>query len=318
MPKSTWSLLTPPNSGAIAIIQLTGQVTELLEQLTSKSNWNNQEIHLVTIPNVDEAIAVQHNPNLAYLMPHGGVHILRKLAALFEHLGIEQADQLQYPEASDDLETAMLQTLSIAKSPLAVELLLKQPSKLRGKTPIQDDITRSATLHHLIVPPKVVLLGAPNTGKSTLMNALTKQDTSIVHELAGATRDAVGARINCAGLVIDLYDLPGFREAKDSIEQDAISLAKTIADEAVLTILIADDETEWCHTTHDSIRVATKSDAQTRDDADLSVSAHTGEHLQELSILIRDSIVPPKVLQHDGPWFFYSPTVEKPQSTYKI
>ena len=317
MANSTWTLLTPPSKGAIAIVQLSGDVTAELHKLTGRSTWDDGSLYLVDIPDIDEAVAVQINNQLAHIMPHGGVHILRKLAIRFEELGITQTDEPQYPEAKDDIEAAMLHTLSIAKSPLAVELLLQQPPKLRNARPAQSDLDRSTTLNHLIVPPKVALLGAPNTGKSTLMNALTKQDTSIVHDLPGATRDAIVARINCNGLVIDLYDLPGFRESDDTIEQDAISLAKTIADEAVLTILIADYENNWLTTTRDSIQVATKSDIKLRDDADLCVSAHSGENMQELAIAIRDAIIPPEVLESDEPWFFYSPTEEKPQSTYK-
>lgn len=317
MAKTTWTLLTPPSQGAIAIIQIFGQVTPALEALTGRSTWDDGSLHLVNIPDIDEAVAVKISDELAHIMPHGGIHILRKLAIRFEDLGIDQEGEPQYPEAKDDIESAMLKTLSIAKSPLATKLLLQQPNKLRGATPCEEDNKRSAILNRLITPPKVVLLGAPNTGKSTLMNALTRQDTSIVHNLPGATRDAVGARINCNGVTIDLYDLPGFRESNDAIEQEAIRIAKTIADEAVLTLLIADSENSWLETTRNCIRVATKSDLQARDDADLCVSAKTGEHLQELSLAIRDAIVPPDVLRHDGPWFFegYKPTELKPQST---
>lgn len=310
MANSTWTLLTPPSQGAIAIVQLEGEVEVELEQLTGRNKWNNNELHLVNIPDIDEAVAVKTSNTLAFIMPHGGVHILRKLAIRFEDLAIEQIQLPQFPEACDAFETEMLRALSIAKSPLAVELLLKQPQKLRRTTPTQADLDRSARLQHLIVPPTVVLLGAPNTGKSTLMNAMTKQDTSIVHDLPGATRDAVGSRINCGGLVIDLYDLPGFRESDDHIEQQAIELAQKIATDAVLTLLIADDQHDWLETSTLSLRVSTKSDVCSRDDGDITVSAHTGEGLQALSIAIRDTIVPPECIQHEGPWLFYIPTEE--------
>ena len=310
MANSTWTLLTPPSQGAIAIVQLEGDVDVELEQLTGRTKWSTNALHLVTIPDIDEVVAVKIDDSLAFIMPHGGVHILRKFAIRFEELAIEQIQNPQYPEASGELETHMLRALSIAKSPLAVELLLKQPSISQDVKPTQSDVDRSDCLNHLIIPPTVVLLGAPNTGKSTLMNALTKQDTSIVHELPGATRDAVGSRINCGGLVIDLYDLPGFRESDDYIEQEAIALAKTIATEAVLTLLIADDQHDWLETSSLSLRVSTKSDVSSRDDCDFAVSSHSGEGLQALSIAIRDAIVPPECIEHEGPWLFYSPTEE--------
>ncbi|MBC8309144.1 MAG: 50S ribosome-binding GTPase [Phycisphaerales bacterium] len=313
MSKRTWTLLTPPSQGAIAIIQLAGNVTTTLSQITSRSNWIDGRLYLVDILGIDEAVAVQINNQLAHIMPHGGMQILRKLAKLFSELDIEQTDEPQFPEAQDEIDSAMLRTLSIAESQLSVELLLKQPDKLRGVTPLEDDLNRATILNHLIYPPKVVLLGSPNTGKSTLMNSLTKQDTSIVHDLPGATRDAVGARINCGGLVLDLYDLPGFRDSDDAIEQEAITIAKKIMTEAVLTILIADETHDWFETDNHAIRIATKSDIKDKADSDLCVSAHTGENMEALTQLIRDAIVPPKVLKSDKPWFFpgsYSPTDE--------
>ncbi|MBC8201074.1 MAG: 50S ribosome-binding GTPase [Planctomycetes bacterium] len=309
MPKETWTLLTPPNMGAIAIIQLPSSA---LPKITNKTEWKIGKLYLVAIPDIDEAVAVKVTDEYAHIMPHGGMQILRKLAALFADLGLVQTETPTFLETQNAIEAAMLTALSIAQSPLAVDLLLSQPANLEGATRSEEDFSRAAILNHLIHPPKVVLLGAPNTGKSTLMNALTKQDTSIVHDLPGATRDAVGARINCAGLVVDLYDLPGFRDTSDSIEQEAITLAKQIAADAILTILIADAAHDWEESTQDHLKVATKSDVKIRDDADVCVSAHTGENLQELAIAIRDAIVPPEMLQSDKPWFFsgYSPTEE--------
>ena len=313
MAKSNWTLLTPPSQGAIAIIQITGDVDHVLSSLTERSSWEIGRMHLTNIPEIDEVVAVKLSDTLAHIMPHGGMQILRKVAQRCADLGIEQEDTPQFPEAQDEIESAMLRALSIADSPLATELLLAQPPKLRGASPSQEDFERSSRLNHLIKPPKVVLLGQPNTGKSTLMNALTRQDTSIVHDLPGATRDAVGARINCAGLVIDLYDLPGYRESDDEIEQEAIRIASAIAEQAALTILIADCEHDWIKSSHThTISVATKSDLGDRDDADLSVCAISGNCMEELSVLIREAIVPSEDIVHDGPWFFagYSPIAE--------
>jgi small GTP-binding protein len=311
MSKPTWALLTPKSIGAIAVIQLPSSE---LSNLTTRTNWDDGKLYLATIPDIDEVVAVKVDDNIAYIMPHGGMQILKKIALRFAELDVIQSESVKYKEASDEIEAKMLATLSIAQSPLAAGLLLAQPPKLRkADVPSKKDIDRAAILNHLIYPPKAVLLGAPNTGKSTLMNALTKQDTSIVHDLPGATRDAVGARINCGGLVLDLYDLPGFRYSSDSIEQEAISIAKQIANEAVLTILISDGEHDWLETDNHALRIATKSDIKDKADADLCVSAHSGENMEDLALLIRDAIVPPEVLKSDKPWFFpgsYSPTDE--------
>jgi tRNA U34 5-carboxymethylaminomethyl modifying GTPase MnmE/TrmE len=152
------------------------------------------------------------------------------------------------------------------------------------------------------------------------MNALTREQTSIVHHLPGATRDAVGARINCAGLVVDIYDLPGFRQSADTIEQEAIAIAKTMYEESDLVLSIADIEHEWLAETKNlAILVGTKSDLGTREDADVHVCATSGDGIPELAALVRETFVPKKDIKSDRPWFFtgYKPTDEKPQSTYK-
>ena len=310
---NTWTLLTAVQPGAIAIVQLQGDVQQTLSALTGRSSWQDRELHLLTIPDIDEVIAVKINSKYAQVMPHGGMQVLRRLAGRFADLGIEQTDMPQFPEAADAIEEAMLRALSSAESPLAVHLLLQQPSRLRRAHQTQEDRTRSERLNHLITPPRVVLVGAPNTGKSTLMNALTKQSTSIVHPLPGATRDAVGARVNCADLVIDLYDLPGYRDANNTIERASIELATNIASTASLTILIADSQHDWISTTAtNKILIGTKSDLAQRADAHLCVSAITGDGIHQLGVSIRDALVPPSDIQSDRPWFFYgySPTAE--------
>lgn len=313
MGNTNWTLLTSASQGAIAIIQLTGDVDAALSSLTEHSTWEIGRMQLTQIPEIDEVVAVKISEDLAHIMPHGGMQILRNFSQRCADLGYEQVDVPQFPEAQDEIEAAMLRALAVAESPLATALLLAQPPKLCGATPSQEDLDRSVRLDHLITPPKVVLLGMPNTGKSTLMNAMTRQDTSIVHDLPGATRDAVGARINCAGLVIDLYDLPGYRKSDDEIELKAIDIATTIANQATLTILIADNEHDWIESTDShTISIATKSDLGNRDDADHCVCAITGNGMEDLSVMIRDAIVPPEDIVHDGPWFFagYRPIVE--------
>ena len=85
-----------------------------------------------------------------------------------------------------------------------------------------------------------------------------------------------------------MYDLPGFRESTDKIEQEAITIATTIKATADLTLLIADAEHDWIEQESSStIRVGTKADVEPRADADICVCALTGEGMQELAATIR-------------------------------
>jgi small GTP-binding protein len=304
MNNCSWSLQTPCKTGAIAIVQLEGDIENALPAITGINTWQLGIMKLVNIQGVDEAIAVKLQENTAQIMLHGGMQVIREFSDLCEKLELKKIDKANYIEATDTIEAAMLETISIATSEDAIDLLLAQPPKLRGAVRTQEDDVRSKKLDWLIIPPKIVLLGQPNTGKSTLMNALTREETSIVHPLPGATRDAVGARINCAGLVVDIYDLPGFRKSNDPIEQEAISIAKKIKQDANLHILVADNENDWINENYLAIRVSTKSDIQFREDADLCVCAINGNGISELAALIRETLVPREDFENERPWFF--------------
>ena len=73
-------------------------------------------------------------------------------------------------------------------------------------------------------PVRVVLVGEPNAGKSSLFNRLTAADTAIVSPLAGTTRDYLTARLTIDGIAIELVDTPGWEESADDISSQAQTL----------------------------------------------------------------------------------------------
>ncbi len=86
------------------------------------------------------------------------------------------------------------------------------------------------------------IIGAPNAGKSSLLNALVGREAAIVSGRAGTTRDIVEARLDLAGVPVTLSDTAGLREAGDEIEAEGIKRAERRAQEAqlVLTVFAAD------------------------------------------------------------------------------
>lgn len=93
---------------------------------------------------------------------------------------------------------------------------------------------------------RVVIVGRPNAGKSSLLNHLSGEDTAIVTEVAGTTRDILREQINIDGLAVELIDTAGLREDPDRIEEEGIRRAReamTTAD-AVLWIQDATAVTE--------------------------------------------------------------------------
>jgi tRNA modification GTPase len=90
----------------------------------------------------------------------------------------------------------------------------------------------------------VAILGAPNAGKSSLLNALAGREAAIVSARAGTTRDVVEVRLALGGIPVTLADTAGLREAADEIEQEGIRRARRRAEEAdlVLAVFAADQE----------------------------------------------------------------------------
>jgi tRNA modification GTPase len=84
-----------------------------------------------------------------------------------------------------------------------------------------------------------VILGAPNAGKSTLLNALAGAEIAIVSETPGTTRDAVGVRVDLGGVPVHLTDTAGLRETVDEIEAEGVRRARAHAAAADLIIAVA-------------------------------------------------------------------------------
>ncbi len=86
----------------------------------------------------------------------------------------------------------------------------------------------------------VVLVGAPNTGKSSLLNALAGTDTAIVTDIPGTTRDVIHQEISLNGLPIHIIDTAGMRVSEDVVEQEGVKRAVSALNEADLILLVAD------------------------------------------------------------------------------
>jgi len=87
----------------------------------------------------------------------------------------------------------------------------------------------------------IAIIGAPNAGKSSLLNALAGSDVAIVSDVPGTTRDIVEARLDLGGVLATIADTAGLREAtSDAIEAAGMARARMRADEADIRILVAD------------------------------------------------------------------------------
>ena len=91
---------------------------------------------------------------------------------------------------------------------------------------------------------KTAIIGKPNAGKSSLLNAILKEDRAIVTEYEGTTRDTIEEFVNIEGVPLKLVDTAGIRDAKDEVEKIGIAKSKEIAKEADLIVAIFDSSKE--------------------------------------------------------------------------
>jgi len=88
---------------------------------------------------------------------------------------------------------------------------------------------------------RVVLVGQPNTGKSSLLNALAGRDSAIVTDIAGTTRDVLKEEIHIDGLPLHIFDTAGLRESTDKVEQEGIRRAWLEIEQADRILVLVDD-----------------------------------------------------------------------------
>ena len=138
---------------------------------------------------------------------------------------------------------------------------------------------------------EIVVLGAPNAGKSTLVNALAGEEIAIVSDIPGTTRDAIGVRLDLGGVAVRLVDTAGLRQSDDAIEAEGVRRAEAHARRADLLILCgAAPDFAFPDAPADvpALRVATKADlGGVVPEGMLAVSARTGAGLAALLDALR-------------------------------
>lgn len=160
-------------------------------------------------------------------------------------------------------------------SPEVNELLLDIRSDL------QKQISGSRISERIRDGFEVAIVGAPNVGKSTLLNALAGREAALTSEHAGTTRDVIEVRMNLAGLPVTFLDTAGLRETSDAVEEMGIALARKRAERADLRVFLAEED-EDLEISRQSDDLVLRPKADLRQEKDQAVSGITGEGLDDL------------------------------------
>ncbi|MDE7306769.1 MAG: tRNA uridine-5-carboxymethylaminomethyl(34) synthesis GTPase MnmE, partial [Clostridia bacterium] len=185
----------------------------------------------------------------------------------------EIAADIDYPE--EDLEG-----LNAQKTAEDIAVISKKLSALASSYSCGKKIKEGVT---------VAICGKPNTGKSSLLNALLGYDKAIVSSEAGTTRDAVEGAIDIDGVKYNLVDTAGIRESAGNIESIGIERAKKILSSAdvILSVTDGNGEADLTAANGTVIKVFNKCDLKKADGKyDCIVSAKTGEGLENLKKVI--------------------------------
>jgi tRNA modification GTPase len=159
---------------------------------------------------------------------------------------------------------------------------------------IRAELARGGAGERLRDGAEIVLLGAPNSGKSTLLNAIAGRDVAIVTEEPGTTRDLLEVRLDLGGFPATMVDTAGIRETDSRVEREGVRRAQARASGADIVVLLIDGTDPAsalpAPTGVDVLRVRTKADlidssteresVQTR--FDHTISARTGSGMGEL------------------------------------
>lgn len=181
--------------------------------------------------------------------------------------------------------------IDFADEDLPQDLAEKQAQTLRELT---SDIAAHLNDHHrgerLREGFSIAILGPPNAGKSSLLNALARREAAIVSSAAGTTRDVIEVHLDLGGYPVILADTAGLRETAGDIENEGIRRALSRAEKADLKLLVFDgaqwpqrDAATEALTDDRSILVVNKADLTSeRDPEYLFLSAQTGEAIPAL------------------------------------
>lgn len=183
---------------------------------------------------IDEVMLACPVPGMRVLMTHGGRIVRATVEGYFATSGFTRIDVDQAAGLRKDRIIDVLLANCLTEGQVSALLEVRQ----RGG--------EGWTIHpDVLMTHRVVLTGAPNAGKSSLMNMLSGYRRAFVHAEAGATRDVVDELVDLAGYAVLLGDLPGFSSADIGLAKEAWLRARRSLELAEAVWFVCDGSAAW-------------------------------------------------------------------------
>jgi tRNA modification GTPase len=270
------SLLTPPGKSALATIALAGPrawatVRESFRPIRGVALAERPENGRFCLGRLGDAMSEEavlavrsSDPVFLEIHIHGGYEVTHYLLELFAARGVVPISWqalLQHTEV-DPLRASAANVLALSTTTRTagialdqyqgsftaflrqVESLINTGQPERARQRIRDVLRYADVGRHLSRRWRVVIAGAPNVGKSSLVNALAGYERSIVSPIPGTTRDVVTARLAIDGWPVEVVDTAGLRVGGESLEQMGIDQARAALADADLVVWLLDASTE--------------------------------------------------------------------------
>lgn len=268
--------LTPPAMGGVAVIQVVGRQAP---RLVSPFIRSKRPIDLENLPPdqlrlcqwadgdqiIDDAIvAVRRTPAGQWVIDislHGGPRIVQRSLLMLQRAGARLVDPVdllvECSHAAGPIEREILPLLLRARTRAVAawlaEMANRLPERVRelldllaagdldsARQELAQLCSAAALVPKLLDGVRVVVTGGPNTGKSTLVNALAAREHAIVSDLPGTTRDWVEHPGTIDGIPFVFVDTAGIRDTHDPVEQEAIRRACQQASTADILLTVFD------------------------------------------------------------------------------